>query len=429
MLNRLYKQLSKRDLSIALIVLAASLGIGKASPPPLRPVSLPPSEISEIIGIKGEQLFESGDGEPGCLVNEISVPGQGLHASGSTGGMLLFDPAAPSFDPAAPSYGPPITPYAASAVGTGLGDLLAHLASNSQQPVVILVADDFNGAFTIPQGVFGLQHGDVGAEDELEAFQDAAPPDQLSHGSMVLNHINALILGAETHQFLAAVSDPASGSFVWENVQTATRLTVLAVDLATGSEIDTQTIADKLRIAIQESAGDSSARIVVNMSWVLLPCKVLDDFDPTLFSTFNAYVAALASVNPGLSSTDPINDLFKLTTWVGDDDPLHQLIRRVSCGCDTPSSDDVVFVASTGNFSLDYSMLPAAWGSVVGVGAFNGPPDFSNKGGDRIERGAWFTLTDPGDFNELGTNSEVAYAGTSFSTPAVSLLTALDIAR
>jgi hypothetical protein len=102
-------------------------------------------------------------------------------------------------------------------------------------------------------------------------------------------------------------------------------------------------------------------------------------------------------------------------------------------GTSWPCSDaTAIYVASSGNFGLGYAMYPAAWPLVVSVSsqnaiesdAFSATKSFFSNSGDVMA---------PGLFYELGRSSEddpelvIAYAGTSFSAPVVSLFTALDL--
>lgn len=187
----------------------------------------------------------------------------------------------------------------------------------------------------------------------------------------------------------------------------------------------------------------------MNMSWVLLPCATVEAFDGARadFLTFEKYLAALEV--GGLTTTaasDPTYaaNVLRLLSWVGPEDSLFELISG-----DQGSSSrvpftlfehaKVAFVAATGNFGMDYQMLPAAWPLVVGVGAPRGeqplalqqePPPFTNAA-EVAAPGAWFLLQRSPEFDTPASVEEpesiVSYAGTSFSAPMISLFTAVDM--
>jgi hypothetical protein len=90
------------------------------------------------------------------------------------------------------------------------------------------------------------------------------------------------------------------------------------------------------------------------------------------------------------------------------------------------------YVASSGNFGLDYPLYPAAWAIVAAVGSQDAvmPSGFGTlrsgfaNSGQVIAPGALYELS-----RTAGGDRAVAFAGTSFSAPAVSLFTALDLMR
>lgn len=90
------------------------------------------------------------------------------------------------------------------------------------------------------------------------------------------------------------------------------------------------------------------------------------------------------------------------------------------------------YVASSGNFGLGYPLYPAAWDIVAAVGSQDavapsgfGPvkSSFANSG-QVIAPGALYELS-----RTVVGGKALAFAGTSFSAPAVSLFTALDLMR
>src|SRR5690606_36692854 len=91
-----------------------------------------------------------------------------------------------------------------------------------------------------------------------------------------------------------------------------------------------------------------------------------------------------------------------------------------------PSVTSIVHVASSGNFGNEYALYPAAWPSVVSVGSL----DVVGRGysAERSSFSNAATVLTPGNAYSLvdRRGRTVAYAGTSFSAPVVSLFSALD---
>ncbi len=110
-------------------------------------------------------------------------------------------------------------------------------------------------------------------------------------------------------------------------------------------------------------------------------------------------------------------------TWVG----LVQDGSNASWDC---ARGRINYVASSGNFGLGYPLYPAAWEIVVAVssqdavapaGLATVKSSFANSG-QVMAPGALYELS-----RSAGGDAALAYAGTSFSAPVVSLFTALDL--
>src|SRR5690606_17464116 len=146
-------------------------------------------------------------------------------------------------------------------------------------------------------------------------------------------------------------------------------------------------------------------------------------------ATFEDYVEALLGHNGvsgqtaemlGHAVQSPVTEL---------DDPLLDFIAcpRVfdgrPCGAYFQS---IVNVAASGNYGLDFPLFPAAAGGVISVGS-------QSRQGGQFEEVSGFSnaaaIVAAGDVILLrtdGKGSGLAYIGTSFSAPIVSLFVALD---
>lgn len=178
-----------------------------------------------------------------------------------------------------------------------------------------------------------------------------------------------------------------------------------------------------------EELGDYPGRMVVNMSWALVPCKAAD------FENFlEAHLA-----DPGYSL---INHLGESTVYqllsqnVPNNDPFRQLVQNIAAGeigmnpdakLAKPALAGIpgnVLVASAGNFGMNVGPFePATWPEVLSVSAglgYDNIPWNGSSRGDVRAPGGFYILPGSGDFLLLGT---------SFSAPAVSLLMAFDQAK
>src|SRR5690606_821315 len=91
-----------------------------------------------------------------------------------------------------------------------------------------------------------------------------------------------------------------------------------------------------------------------------------------------------------------------------------------------PTVTSIVHVASSGNFGNDYALYPAAWPTVVSVGSLD--VDGRRYSADRSSFSNAASVPAPGHAFPLADRHgrTVAYAGTSFSAPVVSLFSAID---
>jgi subtilisin family serine protease len=91
----------------------------------------------------------------------------------------------------------------------------------------------------------------------------------------------------------------------------------------------------------------------------------------------------------------------------------------------------VAYVASAGNYSLDFPLAPAIWSQVVSVSSSDasqeGKLSFFSNDGEIMAPSSWLILDDHLSRNGAGYKAkEVVLAGTSFSDLLVSLFLGLD---
>lgn len=401
-----------------------------------------PTRWQDMKGLDGDPMFPEGVVKNRCMINEFTAPGgglhlagSGLHLAGSTGGLLPMPLVMHGATPPAQTIVLASTPQTvtrpvpSNALGVALSDLGKAMSKN----VTLLVADEFGGVFSLPVGLFGAGEESVAKVDQLRTAHE------LSHGALVVNHLNALIQGTglfdqPQEQETQSEQTPAeAATYTWTNKATHATLTLAPIDLGdmTKEPITTGDIA----IAIDRAIRGAEAPVVVNMSWNVLPCATVEDFQShiTTYDTFEKYVLALAeaAVGQGDDALALVDDLIRLLSTAGGPpdspdtlhDPLFDLLSGVA------DNREGVLVASAGNFRLDFPLLPAAKSSVIAVGASNDglpPPVFANRGDVRATA-AWYTLTDVlGEAGVYG-EGEVGYAGTSYAAPVVSLYVALAL--
>ncbi len=367
-----------------------------------------PVFLSSSINLKllkaGKSLIETNN----CMVNEENLPGQAMRINGSAmringseGGLLVG-----RVNPSAST----------SVIGSDLSNLFF-----SQNPVAssaILVVDDFNhGSFVLDKSVALLTKLDA------RMFANLKASGRYSHGALVMHHMNQLI--EHTGLYKQLQSPDQDGISVWQNLQTRVYLLIIAVD--TGLS-DSRTIRDltqrglqNLHTGFQTKVGKIiiDGPVAINMSFAFMPCEIQDDFEASGLPSFESYMQKLWLKNShlNLSYADFVKLIIQLSDQPGD--PLLGLLQDPVQG-----ANNHVYVASSGNYGLPYSMYPAAWSEVIGVsGSSADNPAQLNKryfnSGEILELAAWFHLA-PG--------SEVYYAGTSFSAPTVSVFSALDLA-
>ena len=443
-----------------------------------------PEKLSDLTPLTPGVTFA--DIGPNCTVNEFNMPGQGVNALGAgvnalgagvnalgaVGGLFLFGPGETD---GAPS----LRLLEAAEAGALAEDLaLAELASSLSRNAAIVVVDDF-GPVPAYQLDAGLLVPDEGLDiDGLRALVES---DGFSHGALVMHQIVTMVAAAgfeeatglpwldDSFRVFVRSGDGADDEDV--------HLVVAAVNIV---DRDTSQIANQIRYALDGlrfygfvsdfvddgMAGLDIRQAVLNMSFVIVPCSVLEDFELSGLETFEGYRDALAAENAVADNFyDDLAELL-LEPLGGAADPLLEAIVCVqddlsfdndqyspgegayyydwsyvlwgdydapNWGCATHGRS-TIFVASSGNFGFDYAMYPAASPEVVSVSsqdAIGAAPEdgfsatrssFSNAG-EVMAPGAWYLLGASGEpfARALG------YAGTSFAAPVASLFTALDL--
>lgn len=298
--------------------------------------------------------------------------------------------------------------------------------ANPSEDVAVIILDEFGeSTFDLGQALFEVE--DV-LPEQLIAFEQEGVS---SHGALVMNHMNGIMAGLGTHTAARVADD----TLEWQHSETGAKLIFKAI--AT-SDFNTDAVGSELDQAISELRAQGVSKIIVNMSFVILPCSIVKDFVlnklvyPSLFDYFEFLIAANTEVIieaqgvPDFLSGEVSIRVAELVVesfrpFDPEADPLRQTIL---------ANPDVLFVGAAGNFGRDVAAYPAVWDEVLAVSASDPTlkAEFSNTGSVMLA-GAWFRLTNP-----LGLNghdlpvANIIYAGTSFAAPGVSVFSALDLA-
>jgi hypothetical protein len=436
------KQQKKQQTTIwSLVALVLGLLLGGCSQSTPENVLLESQahQIPLLRGLDGKELFSYE--QTNCPVDQFDMPGQGWRAKGSTGGIAALVP---------PYTAMPTALTEPAVVGQDIYALAA--LSSLSRSVTILVVDDFNGDTTVSPvkppvyklGIDVFKLDTLGfssvlstrlmqLDAELERLEST---NQISHGAMVMNHINALILGSGHYTGLD--TNIADGQVSFQNIDTEKLIQVKAVDT---EDLDTTVVASRMQNAILNEINGNRKQIVVNMSFAIVPCTVKDDFEANraAYPTFQHYANAVATANDDLRGPTETevqfrNRVRRELTRPFDNDPLRTTIKSNNITGQLGTDGNLLYVASSGNFGLGYSMFPAAWPEVVSASSNDAGSTaksvFSNKG-EVMLTGAWFMLTDPANINSTGilVDENVVYAGTSFSSPGLAVFSAFDIAQ
>jgi hypothetical protein len=372
------------------------------------------AQANPLFGVRGTLLIQPDQGN--CPVDDLDIPGEKPRVNGSTGGLAVLN---------ASYEGQPTS----LAYPTGTGQYIKNVAAHYGTPTHdtgILVVDDFQGGpFTLSQAVYDLQNESFPTSDPIaRAVALQAKLDELqeaglaAHGPFVFNHVNALLVGAGYTR--TSVGEAVTGLAVFQH-RNGTKIYVKAVDI---EDFDTSVIAQRVMDGLNALRGAPLfiTDIAVNMSFAVVPCSVLFDFEGSELPTFERYIEALLDANPGATLAQ-IREAIVTPIFP---DPLYTLVSG------TLFQPSTVYVAAAGNYSLNFPMYPAAWPEVISVSSHDARSSklsvFSNRGEVMIT-GGWFRLTNPAGINGTMVDApRVVYQGTSFSAPALSVFTAIDLA-
>ncbi len=382
---------------------------------------LAPRSVQELAELSGHGGLDVEHGN--CPASELTLPGQGLQAVGAglqavgaglqavgAGGLFVADVAALAVRAL------PAADVAAAFDGLG----------TAKHDVMLVVLDDFGGVYELPKAV---THGDLTALTD-EAFAALVRDGKISHGAIVFHEVVALLravfgegtwgeepslLGAPYVEFRAYSKGP--------------KLRVQAVDARWGSAtLDTDQAALALEAALGKARAKGFKRVVVNMSFGVVPCGVVEDFARTQEVTFDEYVAALMAHN-GISGATAARLSAEVQQPAELDDPLFALVAcpatgSGSCGHGLTS---LVFVAASGNYGQGFALFPAALPGVVSVGSQPAQDGAAVPTRSAFSNAA--AVLAPGDLVTVRTQGErgLALAGTSFAAPVVSAFAALDL--
>jgi hypothetical protein len=440
-LVRNMRQVKRKEPGIHYLVNGSTLPIRihieKVDVPPIDDT---PFELEDLISLGGGSFDEDAGN---CPVYDFEVPqglhaigaglhaigaglhaiGAGLHAIGAVGGITVDHPR--PLDSL--GVGVDITQEPFAEIG------LAHDAA-------ILVVDKFDGIYTLGGDVFKLPEEVTGntPEERLEALRAAmqglVADRQLSHGAVVLQHMNRVIQGTWYWHSTTPSGDVYTHELAGLGGVPSSKLIVKAVDID-GVE-DSGEIAERIEAAISALAPDEIDYFVVNMSFALVPCSIKEDFEKALgIVDFEVYTEELAKHNRRRS--EAVAGV--ISTPVGEDS-LHNLIKTQAQAY-KEGGPSIINVASSGNFARRFSMYPGGWPEVVSVSSqdvhldslesddwgYGEQSGFSNDG-KVMALGAWFELReDNGGLDTMSNHlNPVAYAGTSFAAPNVSAFSAID---
>ncbi len=375
-----------------------------------------------------------------CPANEAALPSQGLQAVGA--GLQAVGAGLQAVGAGLQAVGAGGGLFAAPLQGTSslagrlvtLGDLadrLDHfdssLAKSGKDSIntVILVLDDFGGRYELPSNLLG---------DDLDARLAGIDPEtqtlgyDYSHGALVFHQLRTLL---EDLLGKGKVSKTSNPYFVEFGSKGKVRLQAVDARDASGL-IDTDKATAALRDAMDNAYSAGYRVAVVNMSFSIVPCTVLQDFNDqdTGAITFEQYVQALLALNgvsAGSQTAQTLSGAIQSPVEALDDSLLDLLECPTfksgqACGAGFQS---FVSVAASGNYGLEFPLFPAAAPGVINVGSQR----FEN--GFRDEASTFSNAADvlaAGDVILLRKTkvNALAYIGTSFSAPFASLFVALD---
>ena len=394
------------------LLAACNQGMGPA--PTLESLALTFNDIKWLTTDNPQATFKLVLGQ-NCMANALNAPGQGYRAFGSDGGL---------------TYNRRLASALGITTANNVGQTVRGLTAVPQRDMTLLIVDDFRSGGVPSNGVY-IPASDVFTQTSLTGATLGLlqANKKLSHGALVLQHTLDTIRGTELYPFSASPS-PGITVFRTTNIigRTTRFLTVRAVDtgLASTSIIANSVKSSAIATKLVPRLDASSGTVVVNMSFALLPCEAYADFlqwdeDTPNEQRFEEYIGALAVKND-VDKEELIEVLVEATNDTSD--PLNLLIQK--------NWFKNVFVAASGNYGFNKTATyPAKWTGVINVtGSVANNTSIRNSNfnqGEIMDIAGSLQLT-ASSFTLLPGAKNVYYKGTSFSTPSVSVYSALDLA-
>lgn len=410
-----------------------------------------------------------------CVRNPIQFKGTGLNWSGGGGALTLLDETGTIKLPGDIVTSPTDPEFAATTT-----------SGYEYNNVAIIVVDDFGDEGTMGdlsddmQILDDLANGSLSIPDafaQLENLQTTGG----QHGPLVLNHLLQLVNSTDEFEFYD-ISVPSTDTIILQLVSTETLMLIKAVNVS--SEYEPELIVDRTQEAIDTIVSEYGINhFVINMSFNLVPCVVVEDFENSDTDEIEVYVDTIFEQNEDvLEEAFPREDLLAKASEIcasDDDEATVEFCEDIEsdpevlvdiyvntellCFITTPmlggeddiispfieellNSDDieVEFVSAAGNFSRPCPFYPARLRDVISVSSLDilstSQPmfsSFSNQGED-VAPGAWFWLTDFIEYYQSGFSEDpigtsnfgvgIVYGGTSFATPHISLEVAYEMA-
>lgn len=252
------------------------------------------------------------------------------------------------------SDGPrPAPPSQQSIYNHGLDNAL--IARNAK--TLLLVVDDYSWT------------GDISGA-EKNGYQR-----QLSHGEMVVSHLRYILEDTKLYDTPSMIGS----DLVYKSRRTGSYIYIRRVEIKKREEQVLNSIvniltAEEVAKTIDRSIkpNDKFNNVILNMSFVTIPCRVLVDFKLYQDSdkgkkerenpSFASYLNHVYSKRMNSSNYEQKRQAI---AEMPDNNPLSQSIKRLIEGRKMKG----LAVASSGNFGLDIQFAPASRPEVIGVGA------------------------------------------------------------
>jgi hypothetical protein len=286
-------------------------------------------------------------------------------------------------------------------------------------------SDTSSAAGLIILDFFGFDGEPISSRQIIDFFENnvtsADDLVQLPHGYSVLYHTLSALTAVSEYRGVSSAFLFGDEVIIDENQQ----IFLLPVNLEDPRTAD---ISVYLNSAITTLQTSEAERVVVNMSFGLLPCRFLEDIENRVGEVnIASYVLALGGELIGIDDPTDLRvrgvgrRLMEVFFGVaahrvtGDPDPLNSLLRN---------DGSITYIAAAGNFGLAYPMFPGAWEPVTSVSA----NDYGrSNNGEIASFGGSVQFLE--DYTNLSRGlSDFATLGTSYAAPIVSVFAALDMA-